>query len=224
MENEDSLDGSTSSEEDPREEKAKYDNNSAGCCFTFSSEVLKLSVISYYFWTSFCYIAGSITFICGYTTSSLRIHEQIVCAASSNVYVFSSLWMLIGMISVATCICYAMALDGEGNQIHARKNSPLFLNILGILCKTVPTIVRVIHIFNLFQLYVMTLDVMILPECNSFVVRFVLFIVHIFWWTIVILGIVSRRKIFLPPHLYKPITNDVGYIVHVNNLLHSFGL
>ncbi|EUD68106.1 hypothetical protein C922_01718 [Plasmodium inui San Antonio 1] len=224
MEKEESLDGSNSSEEDPLEEKAKYNTNPAGCFYNFSSEVLKLSVISYYFWTSFCYIAGSITFIFGYTTSSLRIFGQIVCAASSNVYVFSSLWLLIGIISVATCICYAIALDGEGNQIHTRHNSPLFLNLLGILCKTVPTIVRVIHIFNLFQLYVITIDIMILPECNSFVVRFVLFIVHIFWWTIVILGIVSRKKIFLPPHLYKPITNDVGYIVHVNNFLHSFGL
>ncbi|GAW80347.1 hypothetical protein, conserved [Plasmodium gonderi] len=224
MESKDSNESDNSSEEDQSEVKQKYQSNSVGCCYNFSSEVLKLSVISYYFWTSVCYMIGSITFISGYTNFSLRIHEQIVCAASSNVYVFSALWLIIGIILVTTCICYAMVVDGENNQINAENNSPLFINMLGILCKTIPTIVRVIHIFNLFQLYIITLDIMILPECNSFAVRFILFIIHILWWTIVIFGIISRRKTFLPPYLYKPVTNDVGYIVHVNNMLHSFGL
>ncbi|KAI4839515.1 hypothetical protein MKS88_002069 [Plasmodium brasilianum] len=223
MENDDPYESGYSSEDNLSVEKPKYVSSSYGCCYNFSNKIFKLSVISYYFWTAFCYIIGSIIFVTGYNSSSLRIEKQIACAASSNVYLFSMLWFLIGIISVITCIGYAAAIDEENNNIYS-DSSPLFIYILGILCKTIPTIVRIIHIFNLFQLYVITLDIMILPECNSFPVRFILFIIHILWWVIVFFGIISRKKFFLPPHIYKPITNDDGYIVYVNNLLHSFGL
>ncbi|SBT33707.1 conserved Plasmodium protein, unknown function [Plasmodium ovale wallikeri] len=223
MENEDSYESSNSSDESLSVTKERKVINSEGCYYNFSNEIFKFSVISYYFWTAFCYLVGSVTFIAGYNNSSLRIQEQIVCAASSNVYLFSILWFLIGIILVVTCIGYAIVMDEKNSQIDS-VNSPLLIYILGILCKTIPTVVRVIHIFNLFQLYLLTLDMMILPECNSFPVRFILLIIHILWWMIVFFGIISRKRIFLPPHLYKPVTNDVGYFIHVSNLLHSFGL
>ncbi|CRG99495.1 conserved Plasmodium protein, unknown function [Plasmodium relictum] len=223
MEDEDIYESSNSSDDSLSVAKKKYVTNSEGCCYNFSNEIFKLSVISYYFWIGFCYLVGSLVFLTVYNSSSLRIQEEIVCAATSNVYLFSIFWFFIGVTSITTCIGYSLAIDEENNKIYS-KNSPLFIYILGILCKTIPTIVRVIHIFNLFQLYLITLDIMFLPECNSFNVRFILFIIHIIWWLIVFFGIISRKKIFLPPHLYKPLTNDTGFVVYINNLLHSFGL
>ncbi|CDO64343.1 conserved Plasmodium membrane protein, unknown function [Plasmodium reichenowi] len=224
MEKDDSFESGDSVEGSLIGEKNLHTGDlSNGCFYTFSSEVFKLSIISYYFWIGFCYIIGSITLVSGYHSSSLRIQDQIVCAGSSNVYVFCSLWFLIGIICIITCIGYTVTIDEENNKIYDQ-NSAIFIHILGILCKTIPTIIRIIHIFNLFQLYLLTIDIMFLPECNSFPVRFILFIIHILWWFIVFFGIISRKKIFLPPHLYKPITNDAGFVAYINNLLHSFGL
>ncbi|SCM20425.1 conserved Plasmodium protein, unknown function [Plasmodium chabaudi chabaudi] len=223
MESDESYESASSNGSDISTKTPQYENSSEDCYYNFFNEIFNLSVISYYFWTFVCYIIGGIIFISGYINFSLRIQEEIVCAASSNVYVFSIFWILIGIIYLIKCIGYSLAVDIENNQMYPG-SSPLFIYILGLLCKTIPTIIRIIHIFNLFQLYVITLDMMILPECNSFPVRFILFIVHILWWAIVLFGIISRKRIFLPPHLYKPVTNEVGYFVHVNNYLHSFGL
>ncbi|VWU51374.1 conserved membrane protein, unknown function [Hepatocystis sp. ex Piliocolobus tephrosceles] len=219
------LSESANSSDENEEEITKEINvvSSGGIYENFSNEIFKVSVISYYFYTSVCYLLGSISLTTVYIGYSLRIQEQIACPASSNVYVFTTSWFLIGIIYLVTCFGYAKVVDIKNNTINSN-NIPLFFGILGVLCKTMPLIIRVIHIFNFFQIYLIVLDIMILPECNALAFRFIFVIVNILWWTIIFLGVYSKKRIFLPPQLYKPVTNDVGYINYINNLLNSFGL
>lgn len=225
MKDNDSLnrESSISDEEDFNITDTRKELNTEGCFYNFSNEIFKISVFSYFFWTGFYYIIGSIIFSGGYTSNAPRIDDQIVCPATSNVYVFSILWFCFGIIFIFTCIGYSIIADRENNKINA-KTASLFAHTLGILCKTIPTVVRLLHIFNLFQLYIITIDFLFLPECNFYSLRIILFVIHIFWWFIVFSGIVYRNKVFLPPYLYTPISEETGFLMYLNNLLRSFGL
>lgn len=223
MASEESYESSNSSTEDIDPSSRKTIPAHVGCCYIFSNDLVRFSVILYFFWNGICYIAGSILFTTGYNSTALKIQDQIVCAATSNVYVFSILWFCFGTIFILTCIGYSAIIDDENKKIYS-SNESLFLYIIGIFCKTVPTVIRLLHIFNLFQLYIITLDFLILPECNSQQMRSILFMIHILWWFIVIFGIICKKKVLLPPLLYNPLNTSTDFISYMNNVLHSFGL
>ncbi|KAL8456090.1 hypothetical protein Emag_000083 [Eimeria magna] len=70
------------------------------CCRNFWTDILKLSIVSYFFWVGLIYFVGAVILLTGYTYSAPRVNTEIACPMTSSVYVFVALWLF--QISVWT--------------------------------------------------------------------------------------------------------------------------
>ncbi|KAF8821873.1 hypothetical protein IE077_001431, partial [Cardiosporidium cionae] len=109
----------------------------------------------------------------------------------------------------------AFSLRTIENYKDFQNPTPL-LNAFGIACKNVPLWVRLLHIFNFCQIQVITLDLLLLPECNSQGLQTILCITTGIWWGIVVFGVFCRRKILVPPFLFDPLRPGGGIIREIH--------
>ncbi|CDJ68689.1 hypothetical protein, conserved, partial [Eimeria necatrix] len=111
------------------------------CCRNFWTDILKLSLVSYFFWVGLIYFLGSVILLAGYTYSAPRVHSEIACPMTSSVYVFVGLWLFQSLIFFFTCWAYSTVVisgeeDPENSLFEQLGTSQL---LIGFFVKTVPT-------------------------------------------------------------------------------------
>eukprot|EP00920_Eleutheroschizon_duboscqi_P008137 GHVT01018902.1.p1 GENE.GHVT01018902.1~~GHVT01018902.1.p1 ORF type:complete len:139 (-),score=2.49 GHVT01018902.1:639-1055(-) len=97
------------------------------------------------------------------------------------------------------------------------------VTLLGIALRTVPTIVRLCHVFTFCQIVVFILNLWILPECNSSALRWLFGFLTLQWWGAVIVGVASQRRLWVPPELYDAPRKDMSIPQDLAHLLRGFG-
>ncbi|KAF8821690.1 hypothetical protein IE077_001732 [Cardiosporidium cionae] len=83
-----------------------------------------------------------------------------------HIVVIAGAKKLLGLSFLLTCWGFSSISQDNLNYEDFQNPTP-FVNVLGVACKNVPLWVRLLHIFNFCQLQVISLDLMLLPECNS---------------------------------------------------------
>ncbi|XP_026191445.1 uncharacterized protein LOC34621356 [Cyclospora cayetanensis] len=195
------------------------------CCRNFWTDIAHLSIVSYFFWVGVMYFTGATILLTGYTYCAPRVSKEIACPMTSSVYVFVALWLLQSIIFFFTCWAYSTVIvtaedDSENSMFH-RPNT--FMTIIGFFVKTVPTWIRLAHVFNCCQLGVWTLDLLILPDCNASGLRWIVAIVSLLWWAVVAIGARAKKKIVVPAYLYDPLRPGQGVFREMRHLLRGFG-
>lgn len=195
------------------------------CCKNFWADILKLSIVSYFFWVGLIYFVGAVCLLTGYTYSAPRVNTVIACPMTSSVYFFVSLWLLQCLVFFFTCWAYStVVLSGEEDTETSLFERPsTALTLIGFFVKTIPTWVRLCHLFNCCQLVVWSLDLLLLPDCNSSGLRWIFAVTSFFWWAVVALGARAKRKILVPAYLYDPLRPGQGVLREMRHLLRGFG-
>ncbi|KAL8434959.1 hypothetical protein Efla_005042 [Eimeria flavescens] len=195
------------------------------CCRNFWSDVLTLSIVSYFFWVGLIYFVGAVILLTGYTYGAPRVNTDIACPMTSSVYVFVALWLFQCIIFFFTCWAYStVVISGEEDTENSLFYRPtISLVVIGFFVKTIPTWVRLVHVFNCCQICVWTVDLIILPDCNASSLRWIVALTTFLWWAVVALGARAKRKILVPAYLYDPLRPGQGIMREMRHLLRGFG-
>eukprot|EP00922_Rhytidocystis_sp_ex-Travisia-forbesii_P003082 GHVS01004520.1.p1 GENE.GHVS01004520.1~~GHVS01004520.1.p1 ORF type:complete len:275 (-),score=60.52 GHVS01004520.1:236-937(-) len=190
------------------------------CCGNFVDSVLSVSLISYFFWVGVMYFVGATLLISGWSYSAVRVSGLYVCAATSNVFSLAGLWFFLALSFLGTCLGYASIPSGNGEDFE---HFNMWMKTLGFFVKSWPTWARLVHLFNFCQLQVVFLDFLLIAECNVASGRLIIAIAIVIWWLIVAVGVVSKRRIFMPAYMYDPFRPGSGLLREIHKLLRAFG-
>lgn len=207
------------------------------CCKNFWTDILRVTIVSYFFWVGLLYLLGAIVLVTGFQYTVPRVDTEIACPMKPSVYLFSGAWFLQSLVLFFTCWGYS-TISASSSTASVSTPAPIDdsqatglrferlttgLSVLGVFVKTVPTWIRLFHVFNMCQTIVWILDLLLLPECNESGLRWIVAIILVFWWIVVAVGVLAKRRIFVPPALYDPIRPGQGALRSIRHLLRGFG-
>ncbi|CBZ49629.1 hypothetical protein NCLIV_001200 [Neospora caninum Liverpool] len=202
-----------------------------------SSVQIGRRIVSYFFWVGLLYLLGAIVLVTGFQYTVPRVDTEIACPMKPSVYLFSGAWFLQSLVLFFTCWGYS-TISASSSTASVSTPAPIDdsqatglrferlttgLSVLGVFVKTVPTWIRLFHVFNMCQTIVWILDLLLLPECNESGLRWIVAIILVFWWIVVAVGVLAKRRIFVPPALYDPIRPGQGALRSIRHLLRGFG-
>ncbi|EPR57468.1 putative transmembrane protein [Toxoplasma gondii TgCatPRC2] len=207
------------------------------CCKNFCTDILRVTIVSYFFWVALLYLVGAIVLVTGFQYTVPRVNTEIACPMKPSVYLFSGAWFLQSLILFFTCWGYSTISASsptatvsapapiDDSQAEGLRFERLTtgLSVLGVFVKTVPTWIRLVHVFNMCQTIVWIIDLLLLPECNEAGLRWIVAIILVFWWVVVAVGVLAKRRIFVPPALYDPLRPGQGALRSLRHLLRGFG-
>eukprot|EP00918_Siedleckia_nematoides_P014299 GHVU01031079.1.p1 GENE.GHVU01031079.1~~GHVU01031079.1.p1 ORF type:complete len:227 (+),score=17.50 GHVU01031079.1:193-873(+) len=188
-------------------------------CAHLCSNIFKLSLMSYYFWTSLLFFVGATVALAGFQVHSPKITSKVACPIQPQWIFFGVIWLIQGILAAFVAFSCS-TVDGPEDAVNEMSR---FSQLTGFAVKVLPTWLRLIHVYNLFQLLVMTLQLLLLPECNSNGLVYIFGAAYLFWWAIVIAGIIIKTKIFLPPLIYEPVRPGGGFVRDLHKTLRGMG-
>lgn len=119
---------------------------------------------------------------------------------------------------LACCVSYSVFTSYDAKS----KKKTFLVTYSALFLKVCPKVVKLLHLFNFCQLFAIIFDLLILPECNSYKLRYLfgkfnyplkpLVIALSINWLIAIWGLMLRKRILLPPFVYDPATYKKGYL------------
>ncbi|KAL7068822.1 hypothetical protein ACR3K2_07850 [Cryptosporidium serpentis] len=187
--------------------------------FFFLSNVVRVTFVSYFFWSGAVLLAGAIISHELFIHYSPFINGNVACSAKYNFYVILYIWIIEGLIFILACISYSVI---ETRNLSF-DNLSFSTQVIGIMIKYMPTWLRIFHIFTFCQISVLVLQFLFLPECNSTGLQISLVVISVIWWFIVIFGVICKRKIAIPPHIFDPLKAKSDFFTEIHLVLRSMG-
>ncbi|KAK6590210.1 hypothetical protein RS030_172685 [Cryptosporidium xiaoi] len=195
------------------------ESNISNTLYFLLNNLSGISFVSYFFWSGISLIVGSITLQFFFSSYSPKINNQTVCSASSNVLGIVSLWLIEGISFVSMCIAYSLV----ESTCQTFDNFTLSIQTMGVIVKYLPTWIRLIHIFTFCQINTLFVQFSFLPECNTIGLQITLIISSVTWWFVTIFGLVCKKRIVVPPHIFDPLRARTSFFTEVHLVLKTMG-
>ncbi|KAF5153129.1 putative integral membrane protein [Theileria parva strain Muguga] len=178
------------------------------------------SQIYYYLGTGLLFTAGSAVVYNGWDYYAPRQNNKIICLAHINTNLLACLWLIQGILMLACCVSYSVFTSYDAKS----KKKTFLVTYSALFLKVCPKVVKLLHLFNFCQLFAIIFDLLILPECNSYKLRYLFVIALSINWLIAIWGLMLRKRILLPPFVYDPATYKKGYLTSLRDFIEPMGI
>ncbi|TRY49856.1 Uncharacterized protein CTYZ_00000324 [Cryptosporidium tyzzeri] len=198
------------------------DSNNASISNSFYfllNNLAGISFVSYFFWSGISLLIGAIVINSSFSNYSPKINNQAVCSASSNVIGIVSLWVVEGLSFISMCIAYSIV----ESTCQTFDNLTFSIQTMGMIVKYLPTWIRLIHVFTFCQINTLFAQISLLPECNSSGLQTTLIITSVTWWFVAIFGLICKKRIAIPPHIFDPLRPKTSFMTEIHLVLKTMG-
>eukprot|EP01066_Platyproteum_vivax_P020987 Platyproteum_vivax@DN8949_c0_g1_i1.p1 len=192
-----------------------------GMCCSFLDAAGRVKLNSYYFTAAFWWsLSGLLSAIGVSTMADKDATLGTLCPISANMYIVASCCFFNALVS--TCVGWGYVYL-EGLSTDSFDSMTLLLTSVGFVVRVLPTVCRVLHILNFAQLFMVMIQMLVLPECNNSGLQVVILIVGIIWWIETALGWLAKSRVRVPPYLYAPVKEGSGILQEIYVMMRCMG-